>query len=110
MGKLRNLFLEPVETTNSSQSYVYAHNFSNCKVNCMKVGVRIKNQSNMGINANNYGIDFWACRTGVWGNPNGSLFRGSHQSPQYVAGYGYVLTGSKNKFLNFPIHPPKILI
>lgn len=87
-----------IETTNSPQSYVYAHNFSNCKVNCMKVGLRIKNQSNMGINANTYGIDFWACRTGVWGNPSGSLFRGSHQSPQYVAGYGYVLTGSKNKF------------
>ena len=53
---------------------------------------------------NNYGIDFWACRTGVWGNPNGSLFRGSHQSPQYVAGYGYVLTGSKNKFEGIQFH------
>ena len=88
-----------IEATNNANSYVYSHNFSDCKISYMKVGLRIKSSGIMGINANTYGIDYWACRTGVWGNPGGSLFRGSHQSPQYVAGYAYVLeNASDNKF------------
>lgn len=88
-----------IEATNNTNSYVYSHNFSDCKVSYLKTGLRIKDAGTMGINANTYGIDFWACRTGVWGNPGGSLFRGSHQSPQYVTGYAYVLeNASDNKF------------